>query len=245
MATYMLQQYSGSLPTKTVKKGSKGENVKNVQTFLNWCIKAGLVVDGVCGSKTVSAIKKYQRRYGLSRDGIFGSKSRSMAKYLIKLQPWVAALRAQYVWSKNQKYKFNKNPTVENSKKEGTCLTFTSVSCQRLGILPRGEYFLYDPKHNRLGGDAGASYVRNHPDIYKYFYPHKTIQTLIKEGKIKPFDIVGYDDPAYHTMVFAGFNDNGDPIFFSMGHNKKWGTTYSSYANRKVDMIVRLKKVTK
>ena len=76
--------YTGSLPAKTVKKGSKGTDVKHTQKFLNWCIKAGLSVDGSCGSHTVSAIKKYQKQYKLKVDGIFGSQSRKKAQSIIK-----------------------------------------------------------------------------------------------------------------------------------------------------------------
>ena len=75
--------YTGGLPTKVVKKGSKGTNVKKVQKFLNWCIKAGLKVDGACGDKTVKAIKKFQKQYGLKADGVFGSKSRAKAKKIV------------------------------------------------------------------------------------------------------------------------------------------------------------------
>jgi peptidoglycan hydrolase-like protein with peptidoglycan-binding domain len=38
--------------------GSRGENVKKLQSFLNQKINAGLVVDGVFGSKTAEAVKK-------------------------------------------------------------------------------------------------------------------------------------------------------------------------------------------
>ena len=80
--------YTGGLPIGTVKDGSKGDDVKQVQKFLNWCINAGLTVDGACGSKTVSAIKKYQKQYGLSDDGVFGGKSKSKAKEIIaKYEP--------------------------------------------------------------------------------------------------------------------------------------------------------------
>ena len=75
--------YTGKLPTKTVKKGSKGTNVKRVQKFLNWCIKAKLKVDGSCGKHTVAAIKKYQKQYKLKVDGVFGSQSRTKAKKII------------------------------------------------------------------------------------------------------------------------------------------------------------------
>jgi peptidoglycan hydrolase-like protein with peptidoglycan-binding domain len=75
--------YTGKLPTKTVKKGSKGTNVKRVQKFLNWCIKAKLKVDGSCGKNTVAAIKKFQKRYKLKVDGVFGSQSRAKAKKIV------------------------------------------------------------------------------------------------------------------------------------------------------------------
>ena len=75
--------YTGKLPSKTVKKGSKGSDVKAVQSFLNWCIKAGLTVDGKCGTKTVNAIKKFQKQNGLKVDGAFGSKSLAKAKAIV------------------------------------------------------------------------------------------------------------------------------------------------------------------
>ena len=75
--------YTGKLPAKTVRKGSKGADVKAVQTFLNWAIKAGLKVDGSCGSKTTNAIKKFQKQYKLKVDGVFGSQSRKKAQEIV------------------------------------------------------------------------------------------------------------------------------------------------------------------
>lgn len=75
--------YTGSLPSGKVKKGNRSTDVKHVQKFLNWCIKAGLKVDGYCGSHTVSAIKKYQKQYKLKVDGVFGSQSKKKAKSII------------------------------------------------------------------------------------------------------------------------------------------------------------------
>lgn len=82
-AIYPSSAYTGGLPTGKVKKGSKGTNVKHVQTFLNWCIKSGLAVDGYCGKHTVAAIKKYQKQYKLKVDGIFGSQSLRKAKEIV------------------------------------------------------------------------------------------------------------------------------------------------------------------
>lgn len=76
-------QYSGQLPAGSVKKGSKGNDVKAVQTFLNWCINAKLSVDGDAGAKTEEAIEVYQKTYGLTVDGIFGTKSKAKAQTII------------------------------------------------------------------------------------------------------------------------------------------------------------------
>ena len=76
--------YEGSLPKATVKEGSKGDDAKACQTFLNWCINYGLSVDGNIGAKSVNAIKIYQKTYGLGTDGVFGSKSRAKAEEIIK-----------------------------------------------------------------------------------------------------------------------------------------------------------------
>lgn len=55
--------------------GSTGQEVKNIQTRLkNWGYYTG-TVDGVYGSKTVSAVKSFQRKNGLTADGIAGTQT--------------------------------------------------------------------------------------------------------------------------------------------------------------------------
>ena len=255
--------YTGGLPSGTVKKGSKGTNVKHVQKFLNWCIGSKLDVDGVCGGLTDKAIRKYQKQYGLKVDGIFGSQSKKKAEAIIKahapvpapkpaptpaktdpLQPWYDAMKTQFNWSKNQRYHFNDEPTVTNSKKEGTCITFPAVSLQRIGLLPKGKYFYLYPKTMRIAGN-GAEYVKKHTEIYSLSYPNKTLKQLRKEGKVKKGDIVGFGGSAYHTMVYMGTNKDGDSIFNTMGHKKGINVTYPYYAKKKVNMLVRIKKTKK
>lgn len=80
--------YTGKFPSLGLKgylkKGDKGTNVKRLQQFLNWCINAKLSVDGSFGSKTLEAVKKYQKTYGLTVDGYFGKKSLAKAKTIKK-----------------------------------------------------------------------------------------------------------------------------------------------------------------
>lgn len=58
-----------------LKQGSTGSLVKTVQQKLkNWGYYKG-TVDGIYGSKTVAAVKYFQRSNGLIADGIVGSKT--------------------------------------------------------------------------------------------------------------------------------------------------------------------------
>lgn len=57
--------------------GSRGDEVRQIQTKLkNWGYYNGSV-DGIYGSKTVEAVKYFQRKNGLTADGIAGSKTLS------------------------------------------------------------------------------------------------------------------------------------------------------------------------
>lgn len=66
-----------TLGTRALKKGSKGEDVKELQSGL---IKMGYNLgkygaDGDFGAKTYAAVRAFQKKYGLTVDGIFGAKS--------------------------------------------------------------------------------------------------------------------------------------------------------------------------
>lgn len=57
------------------KYGSTGEEVRQIQTKLkNWGYYTG-TVDGIYGSKTFEAVKKFQKKNGLTVDGIAGDKT--------------------------------------------------------------------------------------------------------------------------------------------------------------------------
>ena len=56
------------------KYGSRGNEVTQIQTKLKrWGYYTGSV-DGIYGSKTVEAVKYFQRKNGLTADGIAGPK---------------------------------------------------------------------------------------------------------------------------------------------------------------------------
>jgi len=68
---------SYNLGTKTLKSGSKGDAVKELQRFLNDKLNLGLVVDGKLGPKTIAVIKKWQKDNGLVVDGLIGPKTKA------------------------------------------------------------------------------------------------------------------------------------------------------------------------
>ena len=76
---------SGPKPvaTATLKKGSKGENVKTLQRNLNEVLGTNINVDGSFGPNTETTVKAFQKNYGLSVDGIYGPKSAAKMRELL------------------------------------------------------------------------------------------------------------------------------------------------------------------
>lgn len=78
-----LQTLSGSTTTtgftftQTLKKGSKGDEVKELQKIV------GVTADGNFGLKTAAAVKEWQAANGLTADGIVGAKSRAKLNAMV------------------------------------------------------------------------------------------------------------------------------------------------------------------
>lgn len=64
--------------TLTLRKGSKGEEVKNLQEFLNTELGLDLSLDGIFGPKTEAAVVKFQLAHSLKGDGIVGPLTRAV-----------------------------------------------------------------------------------------------------------------------------------------------------------------------
>lgn len=73
-------KYTGTIPTPTLKNGSKGEQVKYLQKFLNWYTGAKLDVDGEFGPATGYQLERFQETEGIETDRIYGKISHSKAK---------------------------------------------------------------------------------------------------------------------------------------------------------------------
>ena len=67
-----------SVPPRTIKRGSQGDDVKELQRLL------GLVADGMFGPNVEAAVKSFQTEKGLKSDGIVGPASWAMLTVMIE-----------------------------------------------------------------------------------------------------------------------------------------------------------------
>lgn len=75
LATVIIIIAKDSIVEATSRYGSRGSEVRQIQTKLkNWGYYKGSV-DGIYGSQTVAAVKSFQKKNGLTVDGIAGSKT--------------------------------------------------------------------------------------------------------------------------------------------------------------------------
>jgi len=68
------------LGTTTLRQGSQGPAVMELQNFLNISTNSNLVVDGKLGPKTIAIIKLWQSASGLVADGLVGPKTKEKIK---------------------------------------------------------------------------------------------------------------------------------------------------------------------
>lgn len=145
---------------------------------------------------------------------------------------------------KKHKFKYRKEwrdnaLAWSKAKKKGTtnCSTMVSYALQKKGFIKEGEYFW-------LNGDnivcKGGLTVEKIKKFAKILHPH----AAPKKAGLKKGDICGYKNNA-HTMIFAGFNSDGDPTWYSTGgiEDIKSGKAHvkKSYNKKRIDTIVRLK----
>ena len=69
--------------TRLLKRGVSGNDVKDLQSFLNKQLSLNLIADGQWGSKTEVAVSVFQTKYKLKVDGIVGIQTRGFISQLL------------------------------------------------------------------------------------------------------------------------------------------------------------------
>ena len=152
------------------------------------------------------------------------------------------ACKAQSVWMKDAAYKWEQKPTIEKSKKKGTCVTYVACVLQRLGILQPGQYVWQNGKGYGTGKVVGAN---DKMDV-KYMN-NKTLTSL--KDQLKKGDIILLDDnksgekgSGGHIMILTGdWTSAGNPYIWDQETAKKGQKARAYSGKRKVLARIRLK----
>lgn len=64
-----------------LNEGSRGDGVKTLQKAINKCYGTNLVVDGIFGAATKSAVRAVQKKEGITVDGVYGVQTRRYMKW--------------------------------------------------------------------------------------------------------------------------------------------------------------------
>ena len=122
-------------------------------------------------------------------------------------------------------------------KKTTNCSTMVCYALQKAGFLKPGQYFWINGDNIVCKGGLTPKKLKK---IAKILHPHKSP----KNAHLHKGDICGYHNNA-HTQIFAGFNKDRDPMWYSTGglNDIKSGKAHvkKSYNTKRIDTIIRLK----
>lgn len=221
--------YSGTIPAPTIKEGSKGTAVKNLQLFLNWYGNFGLVADGVFGPKTAEALMIFQNTEGLVYDAVYGAKSQAAAKkYLPKVEPKpdvtaktnaeklldAVEVMAWPLGTDEKKWAFKTGSPTENCKKVMT----------KYGYKGNSQFSDCGFAQNSIIRLALGIKVRVLPKSTKTKLPDtmegfnlvwkgkKVHDKVLKPGMIVDYKKVGGSQHTYMFIKRAGYDDKGNPV---------------------------------
>ena len=143
------------------------------------------------------------------------------------------ACKVQADWMKNSKYEYEKNPTIEKSKKKGTCVTYVACVLQRIGILLSGQNLWHDENNKVYGNNSKMTVI----------YPGNKTLSQVK-NQLQAGDIVmdgtGVGSNSHIFILTGKWSDNKPYIWDNhSGQDGKGAYVYSR--DRKVIAIVRLK----
>ena len=186
------------------------------------------ILDGKWGSG--DARKTKLTKAGYNYDAVQKRINEVMAKMKTRKQamkPWFDACKEQEQWSYNARYNWGKwSPrTVAKSKDYGTCITYPNSVAMRCKLIKEPAQHVLtstgsDHDSKKTQDEFWNASVKTMNSINgKYWssikYPNKDTKTLVKEGKIKEGDIIGFMG---HTSMYAGKDKNGTLLFNNAGH---------------------------
>ena len=152
----------------------------------------------------------------------------------------------------NSKFRYVRNSSLHSSYasavKSGyykvNCATYASWVYIDAGVFKSGESVWFD--HGKFGSSSAkrkAKKAEKRGNIRIYTGVNKKMSTLLKDGSIKPGDMLANTNQT-HTFIYAGVK-NGKHYVYSVGTNGKNGFTYSEiyhkspYGSKTIGTIIR------
>ncbi len=183
----------------TIRYGARGAMVRKIQRIV------GAYPDGVFGPKTLRAVKRWQSRHHLVRDGIVGPKTAAkmrLTRHTVKRHHTKKANKAparakRKAASRSHKRASRANRIIHYAKK------YTGIYYRYGGTTPRGfdcsgyTKYVFKKAGINLPRSAAAQQRRAH----RVAHP-------------RPGDLVFFGYPAYHVGIYAGHGkmyDSGKP----------------------------------
>lgn len=176
-----------------------------------------------------------ERKKRLTEAGYdYDAVQKRVNEIVVKLDKIMDACKTQADWMRNSTYDWESYPTIEKSKKRGTCVTYIACVLQRLGFLPSGKYVWHD---------GGVVYGNN--DKMEVIYPkNKTLHQLV--GELRKGDIIIDGDKndsgsGSHIFALTGKWSGDNPVIWDNWSGQDGKGSYVYKRNRPVIAIIRLK----
>lgn len=168
-------ELEASLGEKTLRKGGSGDSVRSLQTALSDKLGKDVEADGKFGPKTREAVIEFQRKHGLTPDGVVGPKTR--AKLLGE--------KVEVPGSDTSAENKAKNPDAKAENTEGVKLP-ENVPVPKPRPEQAGKKAEEADKStaNTQAGDGKLSFGKKLNDTQK-----KAINGMVADLKAKGFDV--------------------------------------------------------
>lgn len=127
---------------RNLKRGSRGDDVKGLQTALNDEFGYGLAVDGIFGNKTDSAVRDCQKRKGWKVDGIAGRETQGGLGILDISDYIIPCENLKQFTPPLDKTIYGKDKTWSTYKSGGCGILSFTIVYRALGLAPEGETWL-------------------------------------------------------------------------------------------------------
>lgn len=145
--------------------------------------------------------------YGANGKLVYEGKKKETVKSII-IDKELDACKVQAEWMKNFTYKWIQGPTIANTKKWGTCVSYVAVVLQRINVLKSSQFIWINDKKKVEGANSKMTVT----------YPKGTLKS--NKANLKAGDIViggngktGAGDGS-HIFILTGKWDGDNPYIY-------------------------------